>query len=242
MSSTSDELIVPKQQSMQTTVVSHKVDRKYILIALIIGLIAFVLGYIVGRAIKNQPQKTTSLTMNSLTLIPTQAKPLIKNTLIPYPTQAIRSSMEIAPTISLTNLPVFPTENPTLTENWKTYTNVKWGVSFNYPETWLYQQEHLPNDIGDAVVFYPIGVTPKPGDSVFMVENQDMTDEQFISTAFGKSILNVAGKPALRGEVYQYGRYYTIKITNTNELQFTTYYGDPVKSLDTIISTLKFTN
>ena len=193
--------------------------------------------------------------MNSLTLIPTQAKPLIKNTLIPYPTQAIRSSMEIAPTISLTNLPVFPTENPTLTENWKTYTNVKWGVSFKYPETWFPQVAPPSSEQGDAVNFYPNGVTPDPGGGgetpynfVFTVENQEFqnqTNERFISEARqtgGNTVLNVAGKPAIRVDVYQNLRNYTIKLTNTNQLNFATYNKDAAISLDTIVSTLKLTN
>lgn len=133
-------------------------------------------------------------------------------------------------TVSLTTIPVFPTQIPTLTANWKTYTNAKWGISFKYPETWFPQEAPQSSQQGDAVNFYPNGVTPDPGgggetpfNSVFSVENQDW--------------------PAIRGVGYNGEQdYIPIKLTSNSELVFGPHNEDAAKSLDTIISTIKFTD
>ncbi len=107
---------------------------------------------------------------------------------------------------------------------------------------------------------YLYGVTPRPGSSnggndptnaMFAVDNLDLedhspqTNEQFISEARqtdGKRVLNVAGKPAIRGDGYLGDSYYIIKLSSTRKLFLVTYNEDGAKRLDTIISTIKFTN
>lgn len=159
------------------------------------------------------------------------------------------------PTVSLTTVPVLPTQIPALTANWKTYINAQWGLSFKYPETWFPQE--VPNCCppGNTIRFYLYGVTPHisggddPTNAEFVVENQEghspQTNEQFISEARqtdGKRVLNVAGKPAIRGDGYRGDSYYVIKLSSTRLLVFGTYNEDGAKRLDTIISTIKFTN
>lgn len=159
------------------------------------------------------------------------------------------------PTVSLTTIPVLPTQIPALTANWKKYTNARWGLSFKYPETWFPQEVPESSQRGDAINFYPDGVTPYPGggaddpsNAVFTVENQEghspQTNEQFISEARqtdGNRVLNVAGKPAIRGDGYLGEWYYTIKLSSTRLLVIAPYNDDAAKSLDDIISTIKFT-
>jgi hypothetical protein len=160
------------------------------------------------------------------------------------------------PTVSLTTIPVMPTEIPALTANWKTYTNAKWGVSFKYPETWFPQEAPPSSQREGAVDFFPNGVTPDPGGGgetgynfVFSVsiiqDDSPQTNEQFISEARqndGNRVLNVAGKPAIRGDGYRGDWYYIIKLSSISQLVFGhSNNEDAVKSFDDIISTIKFT-
>jgi hypothetical protein len=166
------------------------------------------------------------------------------------PTTTITATPTVSPTI-----PILPTQMPTLTENWKTYTNARWGLSFKYPETWFPQEVPESSQRGDSIDFYPYGVTPHPGgegdpsNAVFTVENQEghsqQTNEQFISEARqtgGKRVLNVAGKPAIRGDGYRGEWYYAIKLSSTRLLILAAINEDGAKRLDTFASTINFTN
>lgn len=68
---------------------------------------------------------------------------------------------------------------------------------------------------------------------------------QFISaapqTAGYQKVLNVPGKPAIKTKIDKVQQYY-IKLSSTSELLLTEYNEDGAKELDTIISTIKFTN
>jgi hypothetical protein len=139
--------------------------------------------------------------------------------------------------------------------NWKTYTNAQWGLSFKYPETWFPQEVPKSSQRGDSIDFYLYGVTPHPGgegdpsNAVFTVESQEghnqQTNEQFISEARqtgGKRVLNVAGKPAIRGDGYRGEWYYAIKLSSTRLLILAAINEDGANRLDTIASTINFTN
>ena len=73
--------------------------------------------------------------------------------------------------------------------------------------------------------------------------SSEQTNEQFISESRkhdGNRVLNVAGKPSIRGDGYRGESYYIIKLSSTRELVLLAYNEEGAKRLDTIVSTIKF--
>jgi hypothetical protein len=171
-------------------------------------------------------------------------------------TPTLQLSPSPNPTLSFPLLPTIEDQSQSpATTHWKTYINAQWGLFFKYPETWFPQEVLGWNPPGDSINFYPYGVTPYPGEAdnptnaVFAVENQEghkpQTNEQFISEASqtdGKRMLNVAGKPAIRGDGYNGESHYIIKLSSTRLLVLVVYSENAAERLDDIVSTIKFTN
>src|SRR5215211_2590766 len=111
-------------------------------VALLIAVIAGTGGYVLGRS---SGQKSEFIS---------QTAPIVSTKLT--------GTDAITPTVSPT-VAVMQTAIPTLTANWKTYTNAKWGITLKYPEEWFSQQVPESSQVGDAIAFYPYGVTPFNG-------------------------------------------------------------------------------
>jgi hypothetical protein len=210
---------IPEQTSRVTAVNSSNWRRTAIAVV-ITALVTGTSGYLLGiRTNQNTSQSTQQVSFRSSPITPTAT-----------------------PTV-----PVLPTEIPALTANWKTYTNARWGLSFKYPEEWFPQE--VPSRIppGDIIYFYPYGVTPDVTGAgigaVLVVSNQSYSEQdikQIISydrQTYGNRVLKVAGKPAIKGVSH-----YIIKLSSTRLLILSRLFEDVAKRLDTVVSTIKFTN
>jgi len=137
--------------------------------------------------------------------------------------------------------------------NLKTYTNTQYGFSFQFPKDWFSQEVPDWNPAGASVSFYPNGVTPNPGgagvptNAVLNIEisSNMQSANEFINTASQTSgyqkTLTLAGYPAIQAQTKTFKQYY-IKFSSSNVLILTTYTADAGSKLETIISSIKFTN
>jgi hypothetical protein len=152
---------------------------------------------------------------------------------------------------TLNSLPTIEPADPELVANWKTYTNARWGISFKYPETWFPKEVPQSSQRG-GFDFYSYWVTPHPGradyptNAMFNVEissDGHQTDAQFMNTAFEipgyQKTLSIAGKLGIKTKWQYY-----IKLSNTNAmcLILTAFNEDGNRELDSVVSTLEFTN
>jgi hypothetical protein len=219
----------PDQARPPTSVNAYSWQRTAIVVV-VTALIAGASGYLLGlRTAQNSSQGNREISLQ------------------PLPTQG-REPYSPIPFVPKTFYPV-PTTNPVLTANWKTYTNAQWHLSFKYPETWFPQKVPLSSHQGDdAFNFYPVGVTPHPGEAgdpsnaVFGIQSAASQENMLnaVSPPAGFQRVIVDGKPAVKGDGFCY-----IKLSSTSWIVL--FGGDDeergaAKRSDTIISTISFTN